>query len=206
MAIRLIAGLGNPGRKHERDRHNAGFWFVQRFAERSRASLRAEAKFNGIVGKIATPAGDAWLLMPQTYMNDSGRSVAQLARFYKIAPEEILVVHDELDFAPGTVKLKLGGGVAGHNGLKDLHATLGTPTFWRLRIGIGHPGDRSQVADYVLHPPRAEERALLDEALAKALDVAPLILADDLTGAMHKLHTKPKPPPAPDEAKPRTDE
>jgi len=113
MAIRLIAGLGNPGRKHERDRHNAGFWFVQRLAERSRVSLRTEAKFHGIAGKIAAATGDVWLLMPQTYMNDSGRSVAQLSRFYKIVPEEILVVHDELDFAPGTVKLKLGGGVAG---------------------------------------------------------------------------------------------
>lgn len=199
MAIRLIAGLGNPGRKHERDRHNAGFWFVQRFAERNRASLRSETRFQGIAGKVATPTGDVWLLMPQTYMNDSGRSVAQIARFYKIDPEEILVVHDELDFAPGTVKLKLGGGVAGHNGLKDIHATLGTQAFWRLRIGIGHPGDRSQVADYVLHPPRAEEKVLVEEAIDRALDTAPLILADDLTGAMHKLHTKPKPPPTPDE-------
>jgi PTH1 family peptidyl-tRNA hydrolase len=201
MAIRLIAGLGNPGRKHERDRHNAGFWFVQRLADRSRAPLRAEAKFQGVAGKVAAPSGDVWLLMPQTYMNDSGRSVAQLARFYKIETEEILVVHDELDFAPGTVKLKLGGGVAGHNGLKDIHATLGTQAFWRLRIGIGHPGDRSQVADYVLHPPRPEESALIDEAIDRALDVAPLILADDLTGATHKLHTKPKPPPAPESEK-----
>ena len=196
MAIRLIAGLGNPGRKYERDRHNAGFWFVQRLAERNRATLRAEPKFHGQVGRILAAAGEVWLLMPQTYMNESGRSVAQLARFYKIAPEEIVVVHDELDFEPGTVKLKLGGGVAGHNGLKDVHASLGTQAFWRLRIGIGHPGDRSQVADYVLHPPRPEESKLIEESLAKALDVAPLILADDLTGAMHKLHTKPKPPAA----------
>jgi len=196
MAIRLIAGLGNPGRKYERDRHNAGFWFVQRLAERNRATLRAESKFHGHVGRILAAGGEVWLLMPQTYMNESGRSVAQLARFYKIAPEEIVVVHDELDFEPGTVKLKLGGGVAGHNGLKDVHASLGTQAFWRLRIGIGHPGDRSQVADYVLHPPRPEEARLIDEAIEKALEVAPLILADDLTGAMHKLHTKPKPPPA----------
>jgi len=196
MAIRLIAGLGNPGRKYERDRHNAGFRFVQRLAERNRVSLRSEAKFHGLAGKIAAPTGDVWLLMPQTYMNESGRSVAQLARFYKIESEELLVVHDELDFAPGTARLKLGGGVAGHNGLKDIHATLGTQAFWRLRIGIGHPGDRSQVADYVLHPPRAEESTLIEDAIERALDVAPLILADDLTGAMHKLHTKLKPPPA----------
>jgi len=197
MAIRLIAGLGNPGRKYERDRHNAGFRFVQRLAERERVSLRAEAKFHGITGRIAVATGDVWLLMPQTYMNDSGRSVAQLSRFYKIVPDEILVAHDELDFAPGTVKLKLGGGVAGHNGLKDIQETLGTQAFWRLRIGIGHPGDRSQVADYVLHPPRPEENTLVDDAIERSLAVAPLIFADDLTGAMHKLHTKPKPPPAP---------
>jgi peptidyl-tRNA hydrolase, PTH1 family len=195
MAIRLVAGLGNSGRKYERDRHNAGFWFVRRLADRMRASLRAETKFHGVVGRIAATSGDVWLLMPQTYMNESGRSVAQTARYYKIAPEEILVVHDELDFEPGTVKLKLGGGVAGHNGLKDIHATLGTQAFWRLRIGIGHPGDRSQVADYVLHPPVAEEGRLIEESIERALDVAPLILADDMTGAMHKLHTKPKPPP-----------
>lgn len=195
MAIRLIAGLGNPGRKYERDRHNAGFWFVGRLADRMRAALRAEAKFHGIVGRIAAPTGDVWLLMPQTYMNESGRSVAQTSRYYKIAPEEILVVHDELDFAPGTVKLKLGGGVAGHNGLKDIHASLGTQAFWRLRIGIGHPGDRSQVADYVLHPPLPEEGRLIAEAIEKALEVVPVILADDLVGAMHKLHTRPKSPP-----------
>jgi peptidyl-tRNA hydrolase, PTH1 family len=195
MAIRLVAGLGNPGRKYERDRHNAGFWFVQRLADRMRALLRPETKFRGVVGRIAAPTGDVWLLMPQTYMNESGRSVAQTARFYKIDSEEILVVHDELDFEPGTVKLKLGGGVAGHNGLKDIHATLGTQAFWRLRIGIGHPGDRSQVADYVLHPPLPEEGRLIDAAIDKALDVAPLILADDMTDAMHKLHTKPKLPP-----------
>jgi len=199
MSIRLIAGLGNPGRKYERDRHNAGFQFVQRLAERCGAALRADAKFHGIVGRITAPAGEVWVLMPQTYMNESGRSVAQLARFYKIEPGEILVVHDELDFAPGTVKLKLGGGVAGHNGLKDVHAALGTQAFWRLRIGIGHPGDRDAVADYVLRPPRPEERALLDDAIERALDVAPLILADDLNGAMHKLHTKSKPPPAEEE-------
>lgn len=201
MAIRLIAGLGNPGRRYERDRHNAGFRFVQRLAERERISLRAEAKFQGVAGRIAAAAGDVWLLMPQTYMNDSGRSVAQLSRFYKIVPGEILVAHDELDFAPGTVKLKLGGGVAGHNGLKDIQEALGTQAFWRLRIGIGHPGDRSQVADYVLHPPRPEEDSLIDEAIERSLDVARLILADDLTGAMHRLHTRPKPPLSPADEK-----
>ena len=196
MPIRLIAGLGNPGRKHERDRHNAGFWFVRRLAERSRVRLDALAKYQAIVGKLAAAAGDVWLVLPQTYMNASGRSVGQLARFYRIAPNEILVVHDELDFAPGTVKLKLGGGVAGHNGLRDIQANLGAQDFWRLRIGIGHPGDRDAVADYVLHPPRPEERELIGQAIDKGLEAMPLVFADDLTGAMHKLHTKPKPPKA----------
>jgi len=195
MPIRLIVGLGNPGRKHERDRHNAGFWFVGRLAERSRVSLKAEAKYQAVAGKLAAAGGDVWLVMPQTYMNDSGRSVGQLARFYRIAPDEILVVHDEIDFAPGVVKLKLGGGVAGHNGLKDIQASLGTQGFWRLRIGVGHPGDRDEVADYVLHAPRPEERALVDAAIDRGLDVMPLVLANDMTGAMHKLHSKPKAPP-----------
>lgn len=199
MPIRLIAGLGNPGRKYERDRHNVGFWFVGRLADRGRVALRTEAKYQAVVGKLASGLGDVWLAMPQTYMNESGRSVGQLARFYRIAPDEILVVHDELDFEPGVVKLKLGGGVAGHNGLRDIQASLGTQGFWRLRIGIGHPGDRDEVADYVLHPPRPEERVEVDAAIERGLEVMPLVLADDLAGAMHRLHSRPKPASAEDE-------
>ena len=198
MSIRLVAGLGNPGRGHERDRHNVGFWLVERLARTHRVSLRKDAKYQALVARLDAPVGEVWLCEPQTYMNLSGRSVGALARFYKMAPAEVLVVHDELDFPPGVAKLKLGGGVAGHNGLKDIQAQLGTQGFWRLRIGIGHPGDRDLVADYVLSAPLPEERALIEEALERALDVMPLVLAGDMTGAMHKLHsgTRPKPPPA----------
>lgn len=186
MIIKLIAGLGNPGRKHERDRHNAGFWFVERLAARERASLHAEPRFHAHLARLP---GDIWLVMPQTYMNLSGKSVGALARFYKIQPDEVLVAHDELDFPPGVAKLKLGGGVAGHNGLKDIAAQLGTQGFWRLRFGIGHPGDKNIVVDYVLTPPPAPEREPIDQAIDRALDVSPLILAGDMQAAMMKLHS-----------------
>jgi PTH1 family peptidyl-tRNA hydrolase len=192
MAIKLIAGLGNPGRKHERDRHNAGFWFAERLAARERASFRAEPRYHAQTARLP---GEIWLVMPQTYMNLSGKAVGALARFYKIQPDEVLVAHDELDFPPGTMKLKLGGGVAGHNGLKDIAAQLGTHGFWRLRIGIGHPGDKDLVADYVLNSPSADDRALIDESIERGLEVAPLILAGDLQAATMRLHTKKKPPP-----------
>ena len=192
MAIKLIAGLGNPGRKHARDRHNAGFWFAERLAARERASFRAEPRYHGDTTRLA---GEIWLVMPQTYMNLSGKAVGALARFYKIQPDEVLVAHDELDFPPGTVRLKLGGGVAGHNGLKDIAAQLGTQGFWRLRIGIGHPGDKDLVADYVLNSPSPDDRALIDESIERGLEVSPLILAGDLQAATMKLHTRKKPPP-----------
>ena len=194
MAIRLIAGLGNPGRAHERDRHNVGFWIAERVAERHRVALRAEPKYHALMAKLALPGADAWLVLPQTYMNLSGRSVGALARFYKIAPEEVLAVHDELDFEPGVAKLKLGGGVAGHNGLKDIAANLGSQGFWRMRVGIGHPGDKSQVADYVLSSPAPAEREAIEDSIAKCLDVFPLIEAGPMEAAMLRLHTRPKPP------------
>lgn len=190
-AIRLIAGLGNPGRRHERDRHNVGFWFVSRLAELRRVALAEQAKFQGRIGRLHTDATDCWLAMPLTWMNLSGECVAALARFYRIAPDECLVVHDELDFAPGTARIKLGGGVAGHNGLKDIAARLGTQHFWRLRVGIGHPGDRNLVADYVLAKPSPEDREAIDAALARCLEVSPLLLAADMHAAMLKLHTRP---------------
>jgi PTH1 family peptidyl-tRNA hydrolase len=202
MAIKLIAGLGNPGRKHERDRHNAGFLFAERLASRERSGFRAEPKYHAQTARLP---GEIWLVMPQTYMNLSGKAVGAIARFYKIEPDEVLVAHDELDFAPGTVKLKLGGGVAGHNGLKDIAAQLGTHGFWRLRIGIGHPGDKDLVADYVLNSPSPDDRALIDESIERALEVAPLILSGDLQAATMRLHTKKKPPadaPAPGGATP----
>jgi PTH1 family peptidyl-tRNA hydrolase len=190
MAIRLIAGLGNPGREHERDRHNVGFVFALRLAAEHRIELRSEARYHGLVGRIARPAGDVWLVLPQTYMNLSGKSVGPLARFYKLQPEEVLVVHDELDFPPGVVKLKLGGGVAGHNGLKDIAAQLGTHGFWRLRIGIGHPGDKAVVPDYVLKSPPPSDREQIEQALDRGLAIAPLVLDGNMEAAMLKLHTK----------------
>jgi PTH1 family peptidyl-tRNA hydrolase len=188
--IKLIVGLGNPGREHAKNRHNVGFWFVSRLAAERRIELKSVARYHGLLGKVARPSGELWLLMPQTYMNLSGRSVGALARFYKILPEEVLVVHDELDFPPGTARLKLGGGVAGHNGLKDIAAQLGTHGFWRMRIGIGHPGDKNIVADYVLTSPPSAERELIESALARCLDVSGLLIEGNMEAAMLKLHTK----------------
>jgi PTH1 family peptidyl-tRNA hydrolase len=195
--MKLVVGLGNPGKKYERTRHNAGFWWLERLAHTIKAALREETKFHGRLAKFAAPA-EIWLLLPSTYMNESGRAVAALATFYKITPREILVVHDELDLPPGGVKLKFGGGVAGHNGLKDIAARLGTNDFWRLRLGIGHPRDQAtseqEVVDYVLHPPRSEEQTSIDDAIARSLELWPLIATDDAETAMLKLHTKEKKP------------
>lgn len=199
--IRLVVGLGNPGREYEDTRHNAGFWFTDGLAERLRVQLRVEPKFHGRAARASGDGGELWLLEPQTYMNRSGHSVAGLARFYKVPPEQILVVHDELDLPPGDVRLKRGGGAGGHNGLKDIVACLGTQDFWRLRLGIGHPGDRNQVSDYVLHPPRAEERTLIEETVVRSLEAWPLIAAGNHQAAMLRLHSKPKPP----RAEPRPD-
>ena len=188
-SIKLIAGLGNPGREHEKDRHNVGFVFASRLAAEYRVELRSVARYHALVGKLTRPAGDLWLVMPQTYMNLSGKSIGPLARFYKIQPEEVLVVHDELDFPPGVAKLKLGGGVAGHNGLKDIAVQLGSQGFWRLRIGIGHPGDKSVVPDCVLGSPAPAERDEIDHALERSLSVAPLLLEGNMEAAMLRLHT-----------------
>jgi len=188
--IRLVVGLGNPGREYERTRHNAGFWLLERFAAQGRVALRKEAKYQGLLGRDASTG--AWLLMPQTYMNASGRAVALLAGFFKIPADQILVVHDELDFAPGVARIKQGGGVAGHNGLRDIAARLGAHDFWRLRLGIGHPGERSAVVDYVLQRPAPQDRAAIDDAIDRALAILPLCLAGDMQGAMLKLHTKEK--------------
>lgn len=186
--MRLVVGLGNPGREYEATRHNAGFWFLERVAVLQRVSLKMEPRFHGLVARVNAHGNECWLLEPSTYMNESGRSVAALARFYKIAPEEMLVVHDELDLPPGAAKLKKGGGAAGHNGLKDIVAHLGGD-FWRLRLGIGHPGDRAAVVHYVLEKPRREERDLIDGALTRSLDVWPLLLEGKTEAAMLKLHT-----------------
>lgn len=188
--MKLVVGLGNPGEKYERTRHNAGFWLIERFAAQTGTAMRKDAKFQALVGRHA-PSG-VWLLLPQNFMNASGRPVQMIASFFKIAPAEILVVHDELDFAPGVAKIKQGGGIAGHNGLRDISARLGSHDYWRLRIGIGHPGERQAVTDYVLHKPGPEDRAAIDAAIGRALEALPLALGADMQGAMLKLHTQEK--------------
>jgi PTH1 family peptidyl-tRNA hydrolase len=203
MGIRLIVGLGNPGKEYERTRHNAGFWLVERFAAKEHVVLRKDTRYQALVGRHE--ASGAWLVLPQSFMNASGRAVQMLAGFFKIAAAEILVVHDELDFAPGAARIKQGGGIAGHNGLKDISQRLGTHDYWRLRLGIGHPGDKDMVADYVLHKPSAEDRQAIDGSVARALEVLPLCLSGDLQGAMHKLHTQDK-PAAPAKAPPKAPE
>ena len=206
--LRLIVGIGNPGSEYRVTRHNAGAWFVERLAQAVGASLGMQAKFQALVGSVRANDGiDRRLALPQTFVNRSGQAVSALARFYRIAPEEILIAHDELDLKPGAVKLKEGGGSAGHNGLKDIAASLGTPAFWRLRIGIGHPREgalsEQEVADYVLHRPRLEEQQAIDEAIVRALAIWPSLEAGDTERAMHLLHTVPKAPKA-TEARPAT--
>jgi len=188
-AIRLIVGLGNPGREYETTRHNAGYWWVDELARLQNLSFKSEAKFHGLTARGQLHSHEMLLLKPQTFMNVSGRAVGALAQFYKIAPAEILVVHDELDLPPGVARLKLGGGHGGHNGLKDIIAHLGSKDFWRLRLGIGHPGERTDVAGYVLNDPRREERELIDAAMQRALDVAHLIIEGKTEAAMLKLHS-----------------
>ncbi|MFM8245800.1 MAG: aminoacyl-tRNA hydrolase [Burkholderiaceae bacterium] len=188
-SIKLIVGLGNPGAEYAPTRHNAGFWLVDQLAH---GSLKHESRFRGLVGKTRIAGHDIWLLEPQTFMNRSGQSVGAFARFYRILPAEVLVVHDELDLLPGTAKLKLGGSTGGHNGLKDISAVLGTQDYWRLRIGIGHPRSlnlQQAVIDFVLHRPRAEEQASIASAIEKSLDVLPLLCEGKPEQAMHLLHT-----------------
>ena len=188
--MKLVAGLCNPGRKYQATRHNAGGWWVERLADVAHVALRAEARFHGRVGRLAPPHGTAWLLLPETFMNHSGRAVAALASFYRIAPHEVLVVHDELDLPPGTAKLKKGGGAGGHNGVADVAACLGSKDFWRLRLGIGHPGVRDAVIDYVLCAPLPEERAPIESAIQRSLELWPLLAEANMEAAMLKLHTK----------------
>ncbi len=192
---RLIVGLGNPGGEYSETRHNAGFWFCERLAAQLGAQFAHESRFHGQVAHAR--AAGAWLLMPQTFMNRSGQSVGALARFYRIPPAEILVVHDELDIPPGQLRLKFGGGMGGHNGLKDITAHCGTQDYWRLRIGIGHPGDRNEVVNFVLKPPRREEQALIDEAMDRALALWPLIAQGNWTAATTRANTRPAPPKPP---------
>jgi PTH1 family peptidyl-tRNA hydrolase len=188
--IRLVAGLGNPGRGYARTRHNAGFWFADALAARLGATFAHEARFAADVAK----SGDVRICKPMTFMNASGRSVAAIARFFGVAPDAILVVHDELDLSAGDAKIKLGGGHAGHNGLRDVHAQLGTPDYWRLRLGIGHPRNTEmperEVVDYVLKPPDTADRDAIEAAIDRALGVWSDIAAGDMERAMMVVHTK----------------
>ena len=186
ISPRLIVGLGNPGGEYEDNRHNLGFWFVDRLAQELKVPLAPQGKFYGRVGRI----GDLWLLQPTTFMNRSGQSVLSLANFYKILPDEILVVHDDLDLQPGSIRLKQGGSNGGHNGLKDIQANLSVPNFWRLRLGIGHPGNRNEVINYVLKAPRKEEQELIDKALDRSLSTWPKLATGDYEAAQRLLHTK----------------
>ncbi|WJW75950.1 aminoacyl-tRNA hydrolase [Thiohalobacter sp. IOR34] len=189
-AVQLIVGLGNPGPQYESTRHNAGFWFVDAVGRRFGCDLRPEARFHGEAGRCRIDGGDCRLLKPGTFMNRSGQAVAALARFFRIPAEAILVVHDELDLPPGEVKLKRGGGHGGHNGLRDLIAHLGSRDFLRLRLGIGHPGHRDQVVDYVLHRPSQAERQAIEQAIEAGLEVLPEVVAGELERAMHRLHSR----------------
>jgi len=190
-AVQLIVGLGNPGPEYDQTRHNAGALFVERVAASQRVNLSVDRKYFGLVGKFNHQGREVRLLIPTTYMNRSGQSVAALANFFKIRPEEILVAHDELDMPPGVAKLKQGGGHGGHNGLRDIIAQLGNQNnFHRLRLGIGHPGHASLVSGYVLGRAPRSEQELLDKSIDFALDVLPEILAGDWTVAMRKLHSQ----------------
>jgi len=198
--IRLFVGLGNPGTEYENTRHNAGFWYIDQLARRLNVNLTMDRAYHGFVGRANLPGGPVWLLQPQTFMNLSGKSVASLARFFKIAPQEILIAHDELDMLPGQVKLKQGGGHAGHNGLRDSHAQLGSPDYWRLRLGIGHPGIKSEVAAYVLRKPPSSERDLIDQSIDKALEATDALISGDMAKATATIHAgaqRPKPPKPP---------
>ena len=202
--IRLLVGLGNPGPEYDATRHNAGFWWIDAAARQLGAHLVPERSYFGLAARVNRPDGPIWLLEPMTFMNLSGKSVAALVRFFKIAPQEVLVVHDELDLLPGQMKLKLGGSHAGHNGLKDIHAQLGTADYWRLRLGIGHPGVKAEVINYVLKKPSLEHREAIDKAIDLSLGALDLLLAGEMERAMMKIHAKPpRPkPPRPEPAPP----
>jgi peptidyl-tRNA hydrolase, PTH1 family len=195
--IKLFVGLGNPGAEYEATRHNVGFWWVDALARELKLNLSMDKGYHGLVARMSLHGQAIWLLEPQTFMNLSGKSVAALARFFKIAPEEILVVHDELDITPGQAKLKFGGSHAGHNGLRDIHAQLGTDDYWRLRLGIGHPGVKSEVINWVLKKPAPEQRTAIEECIVRTLKAAPALMAGEMEKATLLVHTSKPPRPKP---------
>lgn len=186
-SISLIVGLGNPGTEYAQTRHNAGFWYVEAIAQRFNITLKAESRFSGLVGRGLIDGHDVRLLLPTTFMNLSGRSVAPLAKFFQIAPNQILVAHDELDLPSGCIRLKTGGGHGGHNGLRDIIPQIGND-FHRLRIGIGHPGHKEKVHGHVLGRAPKTEQDLLDQALNEALRLTPMIVQGDIARAMSQLN------------------
>lgn len=188
-AIKCVVGLGNPGPKYAETRHNAGFWFVDELARGRGVLMRTENKFGGEIARVSSADGDFWLLKPMTYMNHSGRAVAALCRFYKIPIDALIVAYDELDLDPGVVRLKSGGGHGGHNGLRDICAALGSRDFHRLRIGIGHPGHKDAVVDYVLSRPGKSERHAIEAGLDEARQVWDRVLVGDMQQAMNTLHS-----------------
>jgi PTH1 family peptidyl-tRNA hydrolase len=200
--IKLFVGLGNPGAEYEATRHNAGFWWVEALSRELKAPLNFDKSYFGQVSRTKAAGETVWLLEPQTFMNLSGKSVAALARFFKILPEEILVAHDELDIVPGQVKLKFGGSHAGHNGLRDIHAQLGTGDYWRLRLGVGHPGDKNEVINWVLKKPSQEHRVAIEDCIARSLKAVPALIAGEMEKATMMIHTstppRPKPPRKPE--------
>jgi PTH1 family peptidyl-tRNA hydrolase len=195
--IKLFVGLGNPGAEYEDTRHNAGFWWVDALARELNVNLVPDKSYFAKVARTQIKGQTVWLLEPQTFMNLSGKSVGALAKFFKIAPQEILVAHDELDVVPGEAKLKFGGSHAGHNGLRDIHAQLGTGDYWRLRLGIGHPGVKAEVINWVLKKPMAEQRDLIQESIARSVKAADMLMQGDMEKAMVQIHTSKPPRPKP---------
>ncbi len=186
--IRLVVGLGNPGAEYEETRHNAGFWFVDSLADRYGSQFKVESRFNGLACRIRVEGEECWLLKPATFMNRSGQSVSGLAKYFKIPVQQILVVHDELDLPAGTVRLKKGGGAGGHNGLRDIMNAMGGGDFWRLRVGISHPGNAREVVDYVLRRPSREDAEAIYAALAEAEKLFPQIVVGEQQLVMNRLH------------------
>lgn len=193
--IKLFVGLGNPGAEYTATRHNAGFWWINEWADRLKVTLAPDKSHYGLVARTSLDGNTIWLLQPMTFMNLSGKSVASLARFFKIQPEEILVIHDELDLLPGQMKLKFGGSHAGHNGLRDIHAQLGSGNYWRLRIGIGHPGVKSEVVHWVLKKPMPEHREAIETGIDRSLLAAPLLVRGEMEAATMQIHTAKMPRP-----------
>ncbi|PIY28754.1 MAG: aminoacyl-tRNA hydrolase [Comamonadaceae bacterium CG_4_9_14_3_um_filter_60_33] len=198
--IRLFVGLGNPGPEYEQTRHNAGFWWLDAVARELKINLTPDKSYHGLVARTSVHGQSVWLLAPQTFMNLSGKSVASLANFFKVSPQEILVAHDDLDIAPGEAKLKLGGSHAGHNGLRDIHAQLGSDQYWRLRLGIGHPGSKAEVLNWVLKKPSLDHRIAINQTIDRALKALPYFLSGDMEQATRLVHTSK--PPRPNKPKP----